>query len=533
VSVKIPVNESMAVEKYHARNGPLVSVLLPTYNRRRYLPTALGSVVRQEYRNLEIIVIRDGGENVRDLVEAFRDPRIVLIDRDEHRGVPFTLNQGLSRASGKYVCYLGDDDLFYPDHVGTLVDTLENRTDCGVAYSDLYRVYCRIEPDGGREVLGKVVEVSRDFDRFVMLFFNHVLHVSLMHRRDLIDKIGFHNERLTVLLDWELTRKLCFFTDFYHVHRVTGEYYCPVGRSDRVSVRERRDKQAYLRNVMTIRTTRPPKPWPKMHDVSIVLVTERLDRRAGSTLAEIWRHTFYPYEVYLPLRHGEAGKLDCEMPNVVTIECGDAVCPDALVDAALQRCAGDYVAVVPSGFPVREFWLEDSLHALLAAGRSGVAFELEGSQGDLWAVVLAKEDLADARQRFADSPVRQSLTAAGVETRVVEPQEIPFQFDQLLCEAEAAERRSDWARAGQIYEHIGECYANELWMKSRAGRAYLRAGRLDRAGELVREVNACRPTVETLLTEARVKRARKDFTGAIALLEKAEQILSRKEAVWT
>ena len=59
-------------------NGPLVSVLLATYNRRAYLPIALGSIVRQDYGNLEILVIRDGGEDVSDIVESFDDSRIVF-----------------------------------------------------------------------------------------------------------------------------------------------------------------------------------------------------------------------------------------------------------------------------------------------------------------------------------------------------------------------------------------------------------------------------------------------------------------------
>ncbi|MHC4891251.1 MAG: glycosyltransferase family 2 protein, partial [Planctomycetota bacterium] len=94
--------------------GPIVSVLIPTYNRRRYLPVALSSVVHQDYNNLEIFVIRDGGEDVCDVVSSFDDPRIIFINRKENRGLPFTLNEALVRAQGKYVCYLGDDDRYYP-----------------------------------------------------------------------------------------------------------------------------------------------------------------------------------------------------------------------------------------------------------------------------------------------------------------------------------------------------------------------------------------------------------------------------------
>lgn len=289
------------MENYEKKNGPLVSVLVPTYNRRRYLLVALSSAVHQNYSNLEIFVIRDGGEDVSDVVESFNDPRIIFINRNEHRGLAFGLNEALGRAKGKYVCYLGDDDLYYPHHVSTLVNALENQTDCGVAYSDLYKTYYRIEPEGNRQVLSKVVEISRDFNRFLMLHFNHTLHVSLMHRKDLFEKIGPYNEDLNILIDWDLTRRLVFFSDFYHVLEVTGEYYSSVGESDRISIRRRENKQEYFRNVLAIQTARPTKPWPKIKDMSIIFTTDKLNQKTGKTIGSIWWHTFYPYKVYLPL----------------------------------------------------------------------------------------------------------------------------------------------------------------------------------------------------------------------------------------
>ncbi len=522
----------MMVDDFGVKDGPLVSVLIPTYNRPLYLRAALESAVRQDYSNLEIFVIRDGGEDVRDVVELFDDTRIVFIDRKANRGIPFTLNEALARARGKYICYLGDDDLYYSHHVGTLVNALENETDCGVAYGDLYRTYCRIQPDGSREILSKVLEVSRDFDRFVMLYFNHTLHVSLMHRRVLLEKIGPYNEQLNVLIDWDLTRKLCFFSDFHHVQKITGEYYSPIGESDRVSVRRRKDEKEYLRNVITIRTTRPAKPWPKIKDVSIIFVAEQLNQQAGKTLASIWRHTFYPYELYLPLSPRDSERLDADMPNVVTVLVDSNASQTEKVDAALARCGGEYTAVTPSGFPIREFWLEDSFYALIESSREREGFELEDSTDNFWAVVLKTEDLRDARRRFPGMSIRESLRAAGIEVRRVQPDEIPFQLDQLICQAKSVGEEGNWAEAGRVFESAVERYGNELWMKSRAAEAFYKAGELGKAAELVREVNEKKPTVDTLLLQARLHRARKNFDGSIALLEEAERMLEGKELVW-
>jgi len=518
----------------HGRKvGPLVSVLIPTYNRRRYLPVALSSVVNQSYGSLEIFVIRDGGQDVSDIVNSFNDQRITFINRGENRGKAFSLNEAMNRAGGKYIAYLDDDDLFYPNHIETLVNALENQTDCQVAYSDLYKVHCRIGPDGSREVLDKMVDISRDFDRFVMLYYNHVLHVSIMHRRDLIEKIGPYNENLNVLIDWDLTRRLVFFTDFYHVHEITGEFYCPVGGSDRISIQQRKDKGQYLKNAMTIRTTRPPKPWPKINDVSIIFVTDCLDKQAVKTLTSIWQSTFYPCRFHLPLSQSDFDRLNTDMPNIVRVPVEPGTSESQRIDAALAGCEGELVALVPKDLSIGQMWLEDPLYGLINSTHSREAIKLEGSTDKSWAMVIRKDELQHVRDNFPDLSIHESLKADGVVIRPLCPEEIPFQFDQLLCQAAAEEKQNNWSEAARILEYMAEHYQNELWMRSRTARALFEAGRFKEAAELSSRVNQQRPTVETLLLEAKIRHKEKEFTRAIELLEKAEQILEGNELVWT
>jgi glycosyltransferase involved in cell wall biosynthesis len=510
------------------KRGPLVTIVLPTYNRRRYLSLALASVLRQTYANLEVFVVRDGGEEVSDIVQSFHDPRVVFIDRHENRGKPFSLNEALALARGKYVAYLDDDDVFYPGHVGTLVDTLEGPTDCQVAYSDLYKTCCDVMPGGDRRVLSKRVEISRDFDRFLMLYFNHVLHVSLMHRRDLLDKTGLYNEQLNVLIDWDITRRLSFFTDFHHVPVITGEFYSPVGESDRISCQRRKDSQEYLRNILAIRTTRPPKPWPKMEDLSIILLADGLDERAADVMLRVWRHTFYPYKLLLPLQPGDIHRLNVDMPNVELIVMNSLSSAAERVDVALRKCEGEYVVIVPVDIAIEEMWVERPLYALMhSTAREG--FLLEGATSESWGAVLRRADLERARRAHVQFPVEASLVATGVRVRQAKEEEFPFQFDDLLREAELAEADGDWATAARLFDRVGERFGNQLWMKEMAARAYFEVGDHPRAVQLSGQVNAERPTVDTLLLEAKVRRRRQDFNTAIRLLTQAEQILGNHE----
>lgn len=503
--------------------GPLVSVLLPTYNRRRYLPTALASALSQTHRNLEIFVVRDGGEEIADIVDSFHDPRIVFLDRKENRGKPRSLNEALRRAQGAYVAYLDDDDAWYPHHVETLVRALETQTDCQAAYSDLYRVYCEVKPGGERVVLSKYVEISRDFDRFLMLYFNHVLHVSVMHRRDLLEKTGPYNENLNILIDWDLNRRIAFFSDFCHVLSITGEFYCPLKDSDRISDVRRRDSEDYLRNVLTIRTTYPPKPWSKIDELSIIVAADRLTQETGQMLMRVWRHTFYPYRLYLPLSPAEMKRLDLQMPNVTLVPVEPQSSVEERVDVALQRTEGKYVAVVPTELPIADMWVEDAMHAIDRSGTNGEGILLGGAGSAPRGLVVARSDLLRARQAHPHLSVEASLTACGVRVRCPRPEELPFQFDELLRQGKLAEADGDWSLAARLFEQMGQRYHNELWMKTMAARAYFEAGNRMKASRLSREVNRVRPTVDTLLLEAKIRRQQRDFAGAIQLLERAER----------
>ena len=514
------------------RRGPKVTILIPTFNRPQYLPHALAGALNQTYRNIQVIIINDGGEDVTGIVNACGDPRVILIDRKQNFGKAFSLNEALQRAEGKYIAYLDDDDVFYPHHIELLVDTLENKTGCQVAYSDLYKTYCRIEPSGSRIALSKVLEVSRDFDRFLILYYNNVLHVSLMHRKDLLDKTGPYNENLTVLIDWDMTRRLAFFSDFCHVQQITGEYFYPAGKSDRISQKQRQDRTSYLQNAIRIRTTRPPKPWPKIQDLSLILPADCLTKETAATLGSIWRYTFYPYQLYLPMPAADLDRFHTDMPNIVKVPVTPSASQTERIDAALSICDGDYVTIVPSGFNIGEMWLEDSLYALINSSRQDLAFELEASTETHWAVVLKKADLLRARTGFPNLPLRQSIQAAGIRLTRVAPDQIPFQFDQLLEEARATEKRGNYTRAAEIFEYIGRNCQNTLWMNSLAAQALFRAGHYARAALLVHELNLQRPTVDTLLLEARLKRRTNDTHAAIELLQNAQQIFEGKELIW-
>ena len=524
--------------------GPLVSLMICTYNRPEYLADALRSAVRQTWPNLQIIVLNDGGQDIADVVEPFKDARgralngrgrgvepLTLIQRKENRGYAASLNEALEYAEGKYVAYLGDDDVHYDDHVECLVAALEGPTDCQVAYSNLYRTMFRVLPDGSRLAVGKVLEIRRDFERFFMFYFNQALGGSLMHRRELLDRTGPYNEKVKVLVDWDMARRMSFFSDFLHVHHITGEYCIPEEKvSDRISHRMRRDMKEFKAHYLMIRTARPPKPWPKVQDLSIIIPADHLHPQIVNMVMRVIDKTFWPFMVYLVLPERDVSSLNIkEVSHIVTaVPVAGGAPYSAMVDAALRECEGEFVALAPPGVELNDMWVERPLYALMNSAHTRQGYLL-ASPGGSWAALLRRGELADARSRFPALGVRRSVEAADIVLRKVTDQDNPLVMDDFLTTVRALEIDGDWHHARAIYEKMPELCRNELWMKDRAALALYNKGTQDaEALELCREVNRRLPTADSVLLEAKLHRRMDRTESAVGLLEQAREILQWK-----
>jgi hypothetical protein len=101
---------------------PLVSVIVSTKNHPDMLMTALQSVLSQTYQHYEIIVVNDGGRGVNPMAGWINQQgNITYVRHDRPRGLAAARNTGLKLSRGKYLAYLNDDEILYPDHLETLV----------------------------------------------------------------------------------------------------------------------------------------------------------------------------------------------------------------------------------------------------------------------------------------------------------------------------------------------------------------------------------------------------------------------------
>lgn len=106
---------------------PFFSIVLPTFNRSKFLAKAIQSVLDQSFDNFELIVVDDGStDNTSEVVARFTDQRIRYFFKvNEERSI--ARNYGIDRAKGRYINFLDSDDFFYPEHLATAFENLFQR----------------------------------------------------------------------------------------------------------------------------------------------------------------------------------------------------------------------------------------------------------------------------------------------------------------------------------------------------------------------------------------------------------------------
>ncbi|MCT7471118.1 glycosyltransferase family 2 protein [Aliarcobacter cryaerophilus] len=122
---------------------PLVSVFIPAYNHEKYVAEAIQSVIDQDYKNIELIIINDGSkDNTHEVIMSFEkkcNERFVRFEyrNRENKGLSATLNEGVSLSKGKYFSAIASDDVLLPSKISLLVEKLENLDDSYVvAFGD-------------------------------------------------------------------------------------------------------------------------------------------------------------------------------------------------------------------------------------------------------------------------------------------------------------------------------------------------------------------------------------------------------------
>ena len=193
-----PYLEAAAVDA--GQQPSLVSIVLPTFNRRRSLAEAVASVQGQSLADWELIVVDDGSsDGTADLAANYRaDPRIRFVAQ-AHAGQAAARNHGLRLARGEIVAYIDSDNFWYPNFLKATVAVLQSAPAIDCVYAAMVSEVHPHRPFG---------LLFDPFDRARLLRANYIDINVFAHRRGVLDISGGFDEKLNRFDDWDLILRL-------------------------------------------------------------------------------------------------------------------------------------------------------------------------------------------------------------------------------------------------------------------------------------------------------------------------------------
>lgn len=206
---------------------PTVTVIIPTYNRGHVIGRALHSVLHQTYQNLEVIVVDDGStDNTEEIVESFKDPRILYIRHETKQGAAAARNTGIKTASTDFIAFQDSDDEWLPEKLAMQMKVFEEAPpEVGVVYTDMWKIKGETRKYWHSPIIrpedGTVYEQALD----------RVMGIGIqtaMIKRECFHKAGMFDEKFPRFIDLELFIRLSKYYYFYHIN-LPLVTYCDMG----------------------------------------------------------------------------------------------------------------------------------------------------------------------------------------------------------------------------------------------------------------------------------------------------------------
>ena len=207
-------------------NEPLVSVIIPAYNAAQYITDAIKSVLAQDYKNFELIIINDGStDDTEQIITSFKDDRIRYMSQG-NRGLAATHNIGIMKSKGEFIIKLDCDDMMTPDFISKHIKQFAEHPEADLVYCDDYLIDENTNPI-------RIIERPEYSERNILirdLFRNGfpVVPFRTCIKRSVFDRIGFFDENLLVAEDYDMMRrfvmhglKVCHLKGAMYLRRIT------------------------------------------------------------------------------------------------------------------------------------------------------------------------------------------------------------------------------------------------------------------------------------------------------------------------
>jgi len=189
-----------------------VSVIIPTYNRDRFISRAILSVISQTYRDFELIIVDDAStDNTTEVVSKFRDERICYIQQSLNRGASATRNEGIKLANGSLITFLDDDDEWLPEKLEKQINKFKKVS------SKVGLVYSGSELIDGKDnsfLMSHAPKYKGNVSQHLLLGPTICGSHTALIKKECFEKVGMFDETLKSCQDWDMWKRISDYYDF-------------------------------------------------------------------------------------------------------------------------------------------------------------------------------------------------------------------------------------------------------------------------------------------------------------------------------
>jgi glycosyltransferase involved in cell wall biosynthesis len=198
-----------------------VSTIIPVYNREKFIPRAIDSVLSQTRGEFELIIVDDGStDGTKDVIESYDDDRVVLLPFNSNKGANAARNAGIEYATGEFITFLDSDDEYDDEFIETTTEHLSDLSaNVGGVYTSRRRIYDNkeIDIDFANQVLTTPKSALHDYQAYG--FSNWVF------RAEVFDNVGMLDETLSGLQDREFLIRYLKKYEFHPIREVLVTQY--------------------------------------------------------------------------------------------------------------------------------------------------------------------------------------------------------------------------------------------------------------------------------------------------------------------
>jgi glycosyltransferase involved in cell wall biosynthesis len=197
-----------------------VSVITPTYNRARFLPAAVASVLSQTFGDFELIIVDDGSEdNTPDVLKPFLADRRVRYVYQENKGQSHARNLALKQATGDFIAFLDSDDVWARDKLEKQLAVFRANSEVDIVHGD----EATINEQGSVVSLQNMRRYSGRITRY-LLADNSVSITTALVRRRCFDEMGGFDTSVGVADDYELWLRFSAKYRFQYIPEIVAAY---------------------------------------------------------------------------------------------------------------------------------------------------------------------------------------------------------------------------------------------------------------------------------------------------------------------